>query len=309
MLSGEYAVLHGAPAVVAAVDRRAFAQLGEPDGSKVPAEASAAYREAQRSLGLSGAADPRIDVSQLRAEGSKLGLGSSAAAAAAAAGLVFAGRGEDISAPAVRARIFGAALRGHRAISPEGSGADVASSVHGGFLRFQRNGESVDVQPIAWPRQLRARVVWTRQEARTSNFIERVNALAKAEPARHRTLIDSLGQEAERFVEALRAGEPSAVLKSTAVYGQAMGRLGEAAGIPIVTDTLRRVAELAAAAGGAAKPSGAGGGDVALALFPDMHSDQVFAELCREQNFTLLLLELGAAGVSAGTSLDGHEGA
>jgi phosphomevalonate kinase len=254
-------------------------------------------------------ADLAIDVSQLRADGFKLGLGSSAAAAAAAAGLVFAQNGKDLSSPAVRAEVMAAALRGHREISPQGSGADVASSVHGGFLRFQRQGERVQAEPIAWPSQLRARVVWTGQEARTSNFIERVAALAQAQPARHRSLMDTLGQEAERFVAAIRAGEPSAVLKSTAVYGQAMGRLGEAAGVSIVTDTLRRVAEIAAAAGGAAKPSGAGGGDVALAMFPDMHSDQLFVDLCREHKFTLLLLDLGAPGVSASANLDGPEGA
>lgn len=313
MLSGEYAVLAGAPAVIAAVDRRAFARTGGgsgPDSSPAPAEASEAYREAHRALGLTvSELSPRVDVSQLRTNGFKLGLGSSAAAAAAAAALAFAECGQDIDDLAVRRDVLHAALRGHRSISPQGSGADVASSVHGGFLRFQRHAEGVEADPIHWPTPLRIRVVWTGQEARTSDFIARVSALAEAQPVRYQGLIDTLGQEAERFVAAVRDGEPSAVLKSTAVYGQAMGRLGEAAGISILTDTLRRIAELAAVAGGAAKPSGAGGGDVALALFPDMYSEQLFVELCREQNFTLLSLDLGAPGVTASANLDGHEGA
>jgi phosphomevalonate kinase len=84
-----------------------------------------------------------------------------------------------------------------------------------------------------------------------------------------------------------------------------MGELGDAAGIPILTDALKQIAQLASAAGGAAKPSGAGGGDVALALFPDTASDQRFESLCQEQNFTLLLIELGAPGVSLEGALHG----
>jgi phosphomevalonate kinase len=304
MVSGEYAVLDGAPAVVAAVDRRAIARA-EARASDAPAEAQAAYNQAERALGVRSGHQPSVDVSALRAEGAKLGLGSSAAAAAAAAGLAFAEQGHDVSAPAVRARIFDAALRGHREIAPEGSGADVAAAVHGGFLRFRKHHDAVETAPIAWPSQLLARVVWTRQEARTSRFLESVGALAQAEPARHRPLMAALTREAERFVAALSNQDVPSVLASTHAYGRAMAELGSAAGVPIVTDTLRQIAELALGAGGAAKPSGAGGGDVALALFPDMASEQRFVALCREQNFALLLLDLGASGVSAGGALHG----
>jgi phosphomevalonate kinase len=304
MVSGEYAVLDGAPAVVAAVDRRAFAHA-QAVAADAPAEARAAYSQAEHALGVRSGHHPSVDVSNLRAEGAKLGLGSSAAAAAAAAGLAFAEQGHDVTAPAVRARIFDAALRGHREISPQGSGADVAASVYGGFLRFRKHHDAVETVPIAWPAQLRARVVWTRQEARTSRFLESVGALAQAEPARHRTLMAALGGEAERFVSALSNQDIPSVLASTHAYGRAMAELGIAAGVPIVTDTLRQVAELALGAGGAAKPSGAGGGDVALALFPDLASEQRFVALCCEQKFALLLIELGASGVSTGAALQG----
>jgi phosphomevalonate kinase len=304
MVSGEYAVLNGAPAVVAAVDRRAFASA-QPAASDAPAEARAAYAQAERSLGVRSGHHVGVDVSKLRAEGSKLGLGSSAAAAAAAAGLAFAEQGRDVSSPAVRAQIFDVALRGHREISPQGSGADVAAAVHGGFLRFRTHRDTVEAHVIAWPEQLHARVVWTHQEARTSRFLESVAALAQARPEVHRTRVAALAREAERFADALMHKDVSSVVASTHAYGLAMEELGVAAGVPIVTDTLRQVAALAQRAGGAAKPSGAGGGDVALALFPDTASDQRFEALCREQNFTLLLLNLGASGVSTEGALHG----
>ena len=45
------------------------------------------------------------------------------------------------------------------------------------------------------------------------------------------------------------------------------------------------------------KPSGAGGGDVAIALFADESSEERFRALCSDCKFTLLTIELGAPGV------------
>jgi phosphomevalonate kinase len=305
MVSGEYAVLDGASAIVAAVDRRAFAQVDSNGSAEPPAEARAAFAQAERQFGEPSRRSLSIDVSSLRAEGAKLGLGSSAAAAAAAAGWVFAEHDCDLRSSSTRARIFESALRGHREISPQGSGADVAAAVHGGFLRFRTHGDSVETEAVEWPSTLRARVVWTQQEARTSRFLESVSSLGQAKPEIHRQLMAGLAREAERFADALAAKDVPSLLASTQAYGRAMGELGHAAGIPIVTDTLRQIAELASAAGGAAKPSGAGGGDVALALFPDSASDQRFENICREKNFTVLLIELGAPGVSLEGALHG----
>jgi phosphomevalonate kinase len=296
MVSGEYAVLEGAEAVVAAVNRRAYARLRAATALEAPAEARAAYAQVERILGVLGH-EPTVDVSSLRSQGSKLGLGSSAAAAAAAAGLAYAEHGHRLDSLEARARVFQAAYRGHQDISPQGSGADVAASVYGGFLRFRRHGEAAEVAPIHWPASLRVNVVWTGQEARTSTFLAKVSDLAAAQPERHRALIQGLKHESEKFVGAVIAGDIRGVLASTAAYGNAMGELGEAAGISIVNDTLRKVAQLAQQAGGAAKPSGAGGGDVALALFPDDRSQQRFGALCEGHNFALLSIELGAQGV------------
>jgi phosphomevalonate kinase len=299
MISGEYAVLAGAEAIVAAVDRRAHARVRWADAPAAPAEARAAFAQVERALGALGY-EPTVDVSELRSRGvkdAKLGLGSSAAAAAAAAGLALLEHGQEIASPAGRRKVFDAAWRGHQDVAPIGSGADVAASVYGGFIRFVRHGDEIQVSPLAWPAGLRVRVVWTGQEARTSTFLERVAALAQAEPAKHAERLQVLKAEAARFVRAVELGDTSGVLASTEAYGRAMGALGEAAGIQIVNDTLRKVAELAQRSGGAAKPSGAGGGDVAIALFPDQASERRFQTLCEDCKFTLLLTELGAPGV------------
>ena len=296
MISGEYAVLAGAEAIVAAVDRRAHARVRWGNAPAAPAEARAAFAQVERSLGALGY-EPTVDVSELRAKDAKLGLGSSAAAAAAAAGLALIEHGQEIASPAARRTVFDAAWRGHQDVAPIGSGADVAAAVYGGYLRFVRHGEEVQLSPLVWPEGLRVHVVWTGQEARTSTFLERVAMLAQSEPAKHAERMQALTEEAARFVRSVERADTQGILASTDAYGRAMGALGEAAGIPIVNDTLRKVAELAQVSGGAAKPSGAGGGDVAIALFADKASEQRFRTLCDDCKFTLLVTELGAPGV------------
>ncbi|MDH5492738.1 MAG: hypothetical protein OEY14_12365, partial [Myxococcales bacterium] len=88
MLIGEYAVLEGAPCLVAAVGARAIARVraqGEAANRARPMpEVEAARARAEAVWGpIPHALD--VQVEALRRAGRKLGLGSSAAAAAAAA--------------------------------------------------------------------------------------------------------------------------------------------------------------------------------------------------------------------------------
>ena len=86
-------------------------------------------------------------------------------------------------------------------------------------------------------------------------------------------------------------------MRAADAHGEAMGRLGASAGAPIVTAELDRVAQIARSCGGGAKPSGAGGGDVALAFFSDAERGARFETACEEAGFTLLSVALGADGV------------
>lgn len=297
MVSGEYAVLDGAEAVVAAVDRRAYVRLtpGAEQGP-LPPEVLATRARVEASLGaVDGALS--LDVAELQRDGKKLGLGSSAAAAAATASLLLSAHGRDASDPAgARARCLELALDGHRAVAPDGSGADVAASVLGGFVRFRKLGHGVETHALAWPTGLLPVVVWTGEPARTSNLVAKVRALAESDPNRHRYCMRELGEEADQLVSALLAADLPAVLESFHAYGGAMQALGEAAGAGIVNDSLAQVRALAQEVGGAAKPSGAGGGDVALALFTDRDAENEFRARCTATRIEVLSLLLGASG-------------
>lgn len=299
MISGEYAVLDGAVAVVAAVSARVLARWVDKAERALPREAAATRQLAEQALGPVSA-ELALETSDLRRAGQKLGLGSSAAASAAVAGALLASNGHDLSEPSTRQKVLELALAGHKAIAPEGSGADVAAAALGGFVRFRlEQGKLAEAECVTFPSQLETRVVWTGKEARTSEFVRAVRAYEAREARAFGLLRDDLRDQAGRFASAIAAGDVGEIIAATKGYGLAMGQLGRSAGVPIVTPELAQIAELARTHGGAAKPSGAGGGDVAIALFADHASAEAFDAACADKGLDRLDLQLGAEGVRA----------
>ncbi|WP_437804867.1 hypothetical protein [Sorangium sp. So ce1078] len=287
VLSGAYAVLEGAPALVAAVDRYAVAdpaRLADLVTEEVQAaiDAGALDRAAWFDASALRSAAPAAPEPPAASPGAppreasrKLGLGSSAAilvatlaarAAAAAptmaaAAAAAASAGRPMPAWDTRA-LFLAALAAHRRAQGGGSGVDVAASVYGGVLccRLGPDGE-LAVTPHALPGGLAIEVFASDASARTSAMLERVRALAAREPEAHRAL---LGAAAEGARAATLAADARAFVAAIDRQVHALAELGDRAGAPIVTPALARLRPAAAAEGAAVAPSGAGGGDVSL---------------------------------------------
>jgi phosphomevalonate kinase len=260
VLTGAYAVLEGAPAIVVAVDRYAVADASRRSRASAP-EVDGAFE--------SGPA-PETDVrAQQDARGRKLGIGSSASALVAALAADALERGEDVAAEAVRARIFASARAAHARAQSGGSGIDVAASVYGGLLRYAIVGETATVRPLALPPNLVVAAFASGVAARTSDLRARVDhARAKAprDFARH---FDAMHSVAVAAADGLEAGESHAFIAAARAYGELLDELGRMTEAPIVTPEVRELAALAAvgagSSGGAAfLPSGAGGGDVAV---------------------------------------------
>ena len=295
MIAGEYAVLEGAEAIVTAVGRRAYARLSPGPQPQTSPEALAARAAAERRLGpVAGAIT--VDVGELQLEGRKLGLGSSAAAAAAAAGAVFAAHGHDVKAQATREQVLACALDGHRAVAPHGSGADVAAAVLGGFIRFRKLGEGVETHALRWPDALELVVVWHGTPVRTSDMIKHLRALAARDAELYRARMRALAEQSDQLISAVMAAELETIVDCFHAFGSAMDALGEAAGMRVVTDTCKQLRNLARDHGGAAKPSGAGGGDVTIAVFSSSSGANAFRARCATEGFEVLSLELGANG-------------
>jgi len=295
LLCGEYAVLEGAPAIVAAVDRRVSVSWSE-GASAMPPEAAATLRLAEAELGRVGPAVV-LDVSDLQHDRVKLGLGSSAAGAAATAGAVFASHGYSLDDSQTRKRVFDVAFSGHASVAPDGSGVDVAASTFGGFLRFTRIEDRVETRLLEAPRALAINLVWTGHAARTSELVEKVRTLQSRDPTRYRACMDRLRDSAARFASAFEADRAAEVVAEAGAYAKAMRALGDAADAPIVDSNLHRAAELAERFSGSAKPCGAGGGDVAIAFFLDSEAARRFELACTQEGLHPVDVSWGAAGV------------
>ena len=270
MLAGEYAVIDGAEAIMMAVDRRAIAHLTDVDQSLSPFLAAARDAIARARGGDSpearAAARVVVDSRALASSGGiKLGVGSSAAATVAAVGCALAASGT----PASRSEIHALAHRAHgdaqAARGARGSGADVAASVHGGIVAVRRAGPEptapLAVRALQLPSALTLVLVWTGAAAATGPLVARVRAFRRAHPARYEALAADIAAAAGRLASA--AG-PDAAVAALADAGRATQALGTAAETALWTEAHDRVAAIAEPLGAAVKPTGAGGGDVAL---------------------------------------------
>ena len=307
LLSGEYAVLFGAPAIVAAANRRVRARLTPDYVDEMSKRALARFvavmatkKHAQMRYGrVKG--NLVVDSTELRKDKRKLGLGSSAAAAACAAGLVAAAKHKNLIAE--RDNLFTDAYLGHGEHSKSGSGVDVAASVYGGYLRYALGSARPTVETLAVP-ELVTRVVWTGESSDTSSFLSRMRAFQADNAGAFEAALAPLMHAASDLSDGFESGDTQTLLTGTRAYAQAMKLFGDACGLEIVEEKLEWIMKKADLHGGAAKPSGAGGGDVAIVFFENEEDAQRFQE---DISFETLSIVLGAEGVRLETAASAEQ--
>ena len=291
VLSGAYAVLEGAPAIVTAVDRYVTADPARRAELVTP--------EVNAALGAVDA--PWFDAGELREEDDKLGLGSSAAIVVASlATRVLAERGL-LSDGELAELVLAPALAAHARAQGGGSGVDVAAAAYGGTLVFHRAEPGVpDAAPalfrVALPAGLVIETWWSRKAASTADFVRRVRALAEREPERYRTLIGRQSSAADAATRAVLRGGADDFVGALGEQRHALAELGHAADVDIVTPAVEELARLGTAA--AVLPAGAGGGDIVLHV-GRAASSEAFRARATELGHRLLPLATGARGVHA----------
>lgn len=288
VLSGAYAVLDGAPALVAAVDRYALADSAR-EATFVTEEVAAAL-----AAGALRRA-PWFDASPLRTalpDGStrKLGLGSSAAILVASLGAMSADSAGGIDLAALER----AAIVAHRAAQGGGSGIDVVTSVRGGVLACRRGADgALSVRAATLPEGLVLTVLASELSASTSELVAKVRAFAAADPLAYARL---MGATAEAAEEAAATRSATAFVEAVRRQHSALGDLGDLAGAGIRTPELARLAQRAQAEGAAFGPSGAGGGDVCFHVGLTGPSPE-FLLAAEAERLVLVELAVGARGL------------
>lgn len=315
-LAGEYAVLDGRAALVMAVDRRLHASW-EParvvqvvhressilwDGGPAPEELRFAVRAVNLALRLCeeegiSRRGFRLVYQDDFAEGEvKLGLGGSAAASVIAVRAACAAQGRPLGdGEALRLALAAHFIEQGGA----GSGADVAACALGGVQQVRaripwRSAEEamaaaagdilrsdpIEAHPVTVPPEARFLLAFTGKAADTRVLVRRVRAFREGDRPRWQAIASEIEAGSESLRTALEAGARDQALDAVRAAAAAMAKLGEQAGAGIITAELALACALAASAGAAGKPSGAGGGDCAVVLaFGDEARDRAEAAL------------------------------
>lgn len=292
MLAGEYAVLEGHPCLVAAVDRYVVAETTD-ELVLEPAEAMHTRQVAEQRFGRA-LAPLDYEATALREGGKKLGLGSSSAIAVAAAAFAVASANNDQLADGHLALVFELAREGHGKVSAGGSGADVAASVFGGVLEYSIKGRAT---PVATQGSVPMRIVWTGVESRTHTLLPRIRAFKVGSRHEYAQTIAELSDAANEMCRAWRSSSVVALRDAVHAHHEALAQLGARANAPIVESHLRRIADIARNHRGAAKPSGAGGGDIAVAFFVSNEDAASFEHEVVSAGYPVIQASVGARGV------------
>jgi phosphomevalonate kinase len=221
--------------------------------------------------------------SRLHRNGTKLGLGSSGAVTVAAVDAVAAYCGTELSPDArFRLAMLATARRDTRS-----SGGDLAASVWGGWIAYhapdraavldlaQRRGVEETIH-APWPgfglrrlpppRGLALEVGWTGEPASTASLAARLGTGEWQGSTSQRSFVARSDECVRATIRALERGDDHEVLRGVRGARQVLADLDNEVRLGIFTTKLTALCDAAETVGGAAKPSGAGGGDCGIAL-------------------------------------------
>jgi phosphomevalonate kinase len=308
ILLGEYAVLEGAPAIVMAIDRRAQVGVRRPAKRNLVTAPEIYERivsfvvDGQRNvewIGVDPSTGVRLellaqvlakywpgepvqietDTSAFYEDGIKMGFGSSAALTVAASAAL-AGKKPGL---AELVEIHRAAQEGR------GSGFDVAASLHGGVIKFRT--KPLEAEPVSLPEGLHLRCLWTGHAASTPGFLRGLDGLG-----RRRSAIDALVDSAETEIGGLD-DKAATWVRAVRNFSKALMRFADETSLPIYSGGHAEVARLAEQTGVVYKPSGAGGGDLGVAISDDAAAMKTFREGLRPTSIRVLPIAVDPRGL------------
>lgn len=313
VLSGEYAVLNGAPAICMAVNRRATVSLHSISEEYHQVTAPGHVEEPRRFLvrdgvfgwldssdefelleqvwraakvDLEGGLELRLDTSMFldSVSGSKTGIGSSAALSVA---LAYALHELDPG----KADPLQVAHEGHlRFQGGLGSGVDIATSAAGELVKYRMSDRSVT--NLTLPKGLECRLFWSGSPASTGKKLERLSSHGP-QPSQ-----EALAYSARRMADAWQSGSANSVLDEYREYIRVLQEFSDDHGLDVFGTGHRELAALAQGAGLVYKPCGAGGGDIGILLADDSQRADVFVQESLPESFKVLDLDIDRQGVT-----------
>lgn len=322
MIAGEWTVLEGHACIVAAVNKRVCAEIAEngeisvsidnfkikdvkavyanntldwinADGeqakklvfTKAAIEAALQYLEQRKPFKLRTWGEK--SQTKTGSETKKIGFGSSAAAVVAVVGAILAFHGIDVNKN--RNVIYKlSAIAHYFAQGKIGSAFDIAASVYGGIIaynrfdsawlseQFESNKSVRDIIAMEWPgfraekintpKDFILLVCWTKGSASTTAMIKQMNLFREKNPGKYEMIYDNIGKLTDELVRVWKKEDGREITELLRSNENLLRELGAESGVNIETPELKKLSDIANNAGAAGKLSGAGGGDCGIAI-------------------------------------------
>ncbi|SEN87763.1 phosphomevalonate kinase [Amphibacillus marinus] len=250
--------------------------------------------------------------------GLKYGLGSSAALSVAlvTALLKYSNVATIVEQPLT---IFKLAAIAHLRAQGNGSCADIAAATYGCWLNYrsfdrhwldeqlaqgvtvpeliEKEWPSLCITPIALPANLYFLIGWTKQAANTSSMVNDVQALKQQNLASYQAFLSDSNKVVKQIIRGFNEESVELVLTGIKQNRQLLKQLGQVSGVNIETEQLTMLIDIADAFG-AAKTSGAGGGDCGIAFVNQADQAEQVKLLWKESGIEPLRLCVSTVGVT-----------
>jgi len=291
VLSGEYAVLDGAPAICMAINRRArvviadihssYSEVRAPGftdivGQFESVDGGIQWQDEHASFGVvdavlsavgfeqTGAKSIDLDTTEFvdTATQCKIGIGSSAAITVALCAAVVGS--------AKLAALSTLAQRAHADLqNGVGSGVDIACSLSGGLIEYRMEGATDTT--LKWPEGLSYRLLWSGVAASTREKLSKL-AASVSQPSR-----TGLVAASKSLALAWRSYDAKQLVAEYRDYCQQLFKFSVEHDLGIFDAGHAELWHAANAAGLTYKPCGAGGGDIGILMGMDEKKLDAFA--------------------------------
>ena len=222
-----------------------------------------------------------IDSQLDSANGRKYGLGSSAAVTVATVKALC----RFYNLPVNKDQIFKLAAIAHFEVQGNGSLGDVAASVYGGWISYhsfdrqwlaqQRKyldlktiidlpWPDLNIESLTAPKNLELLIGWTGKPASTSQLVDKISLFKARRQTEYHHFLEKSKSCIQRMVDGFHRQDLEAIKNEIRYNRDLLKQLGTNSGVNIETESLSKLCQIAESFGGAAKTSGAGGGDCGI---------------------------------------------
>lgn len=215
--------------------------------------------------------------------GRKYGLGSSGAVTVATVKALNAFYELNLS----QLELFKLATLAHLNVQGNGSCGDIAASCYGGWLAFSTfdhdwvlsklanekltdliayDWPNLNIEPLKVPEDLRLLIGWTGSPASTSDLVDQVHQSRDEKKTSYVQFLTDSKDCVDQMILGFKQNDVSLIQSMIRKNRILLNQLTSLSNVSIETEELKRLNDLAEKYGGAAKSSGAGGGDCGIVI-------------------------------------------